>query len=133
MKKIFFALTLILCLSQTQGAVATTKNKNLKTKENIKACSIFKTKYSVSVLESWSSGQASDEQLLKEINLNINNLLKSNKKTTKSLKLSINKILESENIAKKAIENENLDDLLTSLSLRISAVQQTQKLCDSIK
>ena len=133
MKKILFALTLVLCLSQTQSAMATTKNKNLKTKENIKACSIFKTEYSVSVLESWSNGQASDEQLLKEINLNINNLLKFNKKTTKSLKLSINKVLESENIAKKAIENENLDDLLISLSLRISAVQQTQKLCDSIK
>ena len=133
MKKILFALTLVLCLSQTQNAVATTKDKNLKTKENIKACSNFKSNYSVSVLESWSSGQASDEQLLKEINLNIKNLSKYNKKTTKSLKLSINKILESENIAKKAIENENLEDFLTSLSLKISFLQQTQKICDLIK
>jgi hypothetical protein len=133
MKKILFALTLVLCLSQTQNAVATTKDKNLKTKENIKACSNFKSKYSVSVLESWSSGQASDEQLLKEINLNINNLSKYNKKTTKSLKLSINKILESENIAKKAIKDENLEDFLTSLSLKIGFLQQTQKICDLIK
>lgn len=133
MKKILFALTLVLCLSQTQNAVATTKDKNLKTKENMKACSNFKSNYSVSVLESWSSGQASDEQLLKEINLNIKNLSKYNKKTTKSLKLSINKILESENIAKKAIENENLEDFLTSLSLKISFLQQTQKICDLIK
>jgi len=133
MKKIFFALAIGLCLSQTQNAVAATKDKNLQTKENIKVCSIFKTKYSVSVLELWSNGKASDEQLLKEINLNISNLSKYNKKTTKSLKLSIDKVLESENIAKKAIKDEKLDDLLTSLSLRIDAVQQTQKLCDSIK
>ena len=87
MKKIFFALAIGLCLSQTQNAVAATKDKNLQTKENIKVCSIFKTKYSVSVLELWSNGKASDEQLLKEINLNISNLSKYNKKTTKSLKL----------------------------------------------
>lgn len=131
MKKIFFSLIVVLFLGQMQSAVASTKI--LKTKENIKACSNFKSKYSVSILQSWSKGESSDKQLLEEIKSNINLLQKYNKKTTNSLRLSINKLIESENIAQKAIENENLDNLLLSLSLRIDAVQQTQKICDLMK
>ena len=114
-----------------QSAVASTKIS--KTKENIKACSNFKSKYSVSTLQSWSKGESSDKQLLEEIKFNINILQKYNKKTTKPLKLSINKLIESESIAQKAIEDEDLNNLLLSLSLRIEAVQQTQKICDLMK
>lgn len=131
MKKIFFSLIVILFLGQMQNAVASTKIS--KTKENIKACSNFKSNYSVSILQSWSKGESSDKQLLEEIKFNINILQKYNKKTTKPLKLSINKLIESEIVAQKAIENEDLNDLLLSLSLRIDAVQQTQKTCDLIK
>lgn len=130
MKKIFFSLILVLFLGQTEGAVASTKT--LKNKENVKACSNFKSKYSVSILESWSKGESSDKQLLEEIELNINNLLKYNKKTTKNLKLSISKIINSENILKKSIEDQDLDNILSSFSLKIDAIKQTQKICDSI-
>jgi hypothetical protein len=133
MKKVFFILTVALFLTQTQSSNAETKNTKLINKQNIEFCSNFKSKYSVKILDSWSKEKSSDEDLLKEVDSNIKLLSKYNKKTSKTLKSSINQILDSENMIKEAIKKENLDNILSSLSLRISAIKKTQKICDSTK
>jgi hypothetical protein len=131
MKKIIITSLLIALLIPSVSAQAATKSLN--TKGNKSSCKIIKTNYKSEVIANWSNGLASDQDVLKEIDLNINMLTAKQKPTTGKIKTTIASWIKAEKNTKIAINDKNLEAITIAMNLKISSVTNFDKLCKSIQ
>jgi len=131
MKKIIITFLLIALLIPSASAQAATKSLN--TKGNKSSCKNIKTNYKSEVIANWSNGLASDQDVLKEIDLNIKMLTAKQKPTTGKIKTTIASWITSEKNTKIAITDKNFEAITAAMNLKIKAVTDFDKLCNSIK
>jgi competence protein ComGC len=131
MKKIIITSLLIALLIPNASAHAATKSLN--TKGNKASCKTIKGNYKSEVISNWANGLASDQDVLKEIDLNIKMLTLKQKPTTGKIKTTINSWIKAEKNTKIAITNKNLEAITIAMNLKISSVTNFDKLCRSIE
>ena len=131
MKKIIITSLLITLLMPTVSAEAATKSLN--TKGNKASCKNIKANYKSEVISKWSNGLASDQDVLKEIDLNINMLTAKQKSTTGKIKTIIGSWIVAEKNTKIALTSKNVEAITAAMNLKISAITNFDKLCKSIE
>jgi hypothetical protein len=131
MKKIIITSLLISLLIPTASAQATTKSLN--TKGNKVSCKNIKTMYESKVMSKWSNGLASDKDVLKEIDLNIDMLAAKQKSTTGKIKTTIASWITAEKNTKIALTNKNVEAITAAMNLKISSITNFDKLCKTIE
>jgi hypothetical protein len=131
MKKIIITSLLISLLIPTASAQAATKSLN--TKGNKASCKNIKTKYESKVMSKWSNGLASDQDVLKEIDLNINMLTARQKSTTGKIKTTVAFWIAAEKNTKIALTDKNVELIASAMNLKISSINDFDKLCKSIE
>jgi len=131
MKKITTMAVLLALLIPVSSAQATTKSLN--TKNNKNSCKFIKTKYKADVMLNWSNGTVNDQDVLKEIDLNIKILTTRQKSTSGKIKASVGSWILAEKNTKTAIFNKNVEAITAAMDLKIKAVTEFDKLCNSIK
>ena len=131
MKKIIITYLLISLLIPTASAQAATKSLN--TKSNKASCKSIKTKYKSEVMSKWSNGLASDQDVLKEIDLNIDMLAAKQKPTTGKIKTTIASWITAEKNTKIALDSKNVEAVTAAMNLKISSITNFDKLCNSIE
>jgi hypothetical protein len=131
MKKIIITTMILALLIPVSSAEATTKS--LKTKNNKNSCKFIKTKYKSEVMLNWSNGTANDQDVLKEIDLNIKMLTTRQKSTSGKIKSNIGSWILAEKNTKIAIFDKNVEAITAAMDLKIKAVTEFDKLCNSIK
>ena len=131
MKKIIITSLLILLLIPTASAQAATKSLN--TKGNKASCKNIKTKYESEIMSKWSNGLASDQDVLKEIDLNIGMLTARQKPTTGKIKTTIASWITAEKNTKIALTDKNVKAVTSAMNLKISSITNFDKLCKSIE
>ena len=131
MKKIIITSLLISLLIPTASAQAATKSLN--TKGNKVSCKNIKTKYESEVMSKWSNGLASDQDVLKEIDLNIDMLAAKQKPTTGKIKTTIASWITAEKNTKIALDSKNVEAITAAMNLKISSITNFDKLCKSIE
>jgi hypothetical protein len=131
MKKIIITSLLISLFIPIAPAEAATKS--LKTKANKSSCKSIKVNYQSDVMSKWSNGMASDKDVLKEIDLNINMLTKRQKSTTGKIKTSIEFWITAEKNTKTALIDKNVALITTATNLKIKYITQFDKLCKDIE
>ena len=107
--------------------------KSLNTKANKSSCKNIKTNYKSEVLVNWSNGLASDQDVLKEIDLNISMLIAKQKPTSGKIKTVIVSWIKAEKNTKNAIINKDFEAINFAMDLKISSVTSFDKLCKSIE
>jgi hypothetical protein len=131
MKKIITTSLLIaLLISNAPAQAAIT---SLNTKGNKSSCKTIKTSYESKVIASWANGLASDQDVLKEIDLNIKMLTAKQKTTTGKIKTTIASWITAEKNTKIAITDKNFETITVAMNLKISSVTNFDKLCKSIE
>ena len=131
MKKIIITSILITLLIPNASAWAATKSLN--TKANKASCKSIKTNYKSKVMSEWSNGLASDKDVLKEIDLNIEMLTKKQKPTTGKIKTSIVSWITAEKNTKIALTDKNVEAITSAMNLKIKSITQFDKLCKDIE
>ena len=131
MKKIIITSLLISLLIPTASAHAAAKSLN--TKGNKASCKSIKTKYESEVMSKWSNGLASDQDVLKEIDLNIDMLAAKQKSTTNKIKTTIASWITAEKNTKIALTNKNVEAITAAMNLKISSIANFDKLCKNIE
>ena len=131
MKKIIITVITLALLVPAYSAQATTKSLN--TKNNKNSCKFIKTKYEADVMLNWSNGTANDQDVLKEIDLNIKMLTTKQKSTSGKIKTSVGSWISAEKNTKTAIFDKNIEAINAVMELKIKAVTEFDKLCNSIK
>ena len=131
MKKIIITSLLISLLIPTTYAQAATKSLN--TKGNKASCKNIKTKYESKIMSKWSNGLANDEDVLKEIDLNINMLTEKQKSTTGKIKTTIVSWITAEKNTKVALNDKNVEAITAAMNLKISSITNFDKFCKSIE
>ena len=131
MKKIIITSLLISLLSPIASAQAATKILN--TNGNKASCKNIKTKYQSEMMSKWSSGLASDQDVLKEIDLNINMLMAKQKPTSGKIKTTIASWIKAEKDTKNALSDKNVQGITASMNLKISSITNFNKLCKGIE
>lgn len=131
MKKIIITSLLISLLIPTASAQAATKS--LKTKGNKTSCKNIKTTYESEIMSKWSNGLASDQDVLKEIDLNIDMLAAKQKSTTGKIKTTIASWITAEKNTKIALTNKNVEAITAAMNLKIFSITNFDKLCKSIE
>ena len=131
MKKIIITSLLISLLIPTASAQAATKPLN--TKGNKASCKNIKTKYESEVMSKWSNGLASDQDVLKEIDLNIDMLAAKQKSTTGKIKTTVASWITAEKNTKIALTNKNVEAITAAMNLKISSISNFDKLCKGIE
>ena len=107
--------------------------KSLNTKGNKASCKNIKTTYKSEVMSKWSNGLASDQDVLKEINLNIDMLNAKQKSTTGKIKTTISSWIKAEKNTSIALTNKNVEEITVAMNLKISSITNFDKLCKSIE
>lgn len=130
MKKIIITFLLIALLISNAPAQAATSSLN--TKGNKSSCKTIKENYKSEVIFNWSSGLASDQDVLKEIDLNIKMLSAKQKPTTGKIKTVVTSWIKAEKNTKIAITDKNFEAITVAMNLKISSVINFDKLCKSI-
>ena len=130
MKKTIIAILSTILLLTTGSAHATVKPLN--SKENKKSCGYIKAKYQSSVMSDWSNGLSTDEDVIKEIETNIKMLSKAASSTNGKIQFQIKTWLSSENKTKISLINNDIDGISSAMTLKISSVNNLNKLCKSI-
>ena len=131
MKKIITTSLLIaLLISNAPAQAAIT---SLNTKGNKSSCKTIKANYKSEVIVNWSNGLASDQDVLKEIDLNISMLIAKQKPTSGKIKTTISSWITAEKNTKIAINNKNLEAINSAMNLKIVSVTNFDKLCKSIE
>ncbi len=115
------------------SASAQAATKSLNTKGNKASCKNIKTKYESGVMSRWSNGLASDQDVLKEIDLNIDMLAAKQKFTTGKIKTTISSWITAEKNTKIAITDKNFETITDAMNLKIASVTNFDKLCKSIE
>ena len=131
MKKTIITTIILALLIPVYSAQATTKSLN--TKNNKNSCKFIKTKYKSDVMLNWSNGTANDQDVLKEIDLNIKMLATRQKSTSGKIKVSVGSWILAEKNTKTAIFDKNVEAITAAMDLKIKAVTEFDKLCNSIK
>jgi hypothetical protein len=131
MKKIIITSLLIALLMSNTSVQAATKSLN--TKGNKASCKTIKGNYKSEVVANWSNGLASDQDVLKEIDLNIKMLTTKQKPTTGKIKTTIASWITAEKNTKIGITDKNFETITTAMNLKISSVTNFDKLCKSIE
>ena len=131
MKKIIITSLLIALLIPSASVQAATKSLN--TKGNKASCKSIKTKYESEIMSKWSNGLASDQDVLKEIDLNIDMLAAKQKSTTGKIKTTIVSWIASEKNTKIALTSKNVEAITAAMNLKISSITNFDKLCKSIE
>ena len=131
MKKIIIISLLISLLIPTASAQAAAKSLN--TKGNKASCKSIKTKYESEIISKWSNGLASDQDVLKEIDLNVNMLAAKQKSTTGKIKTTIASWITAEKNTKIALTSKNVEAITTAMNLKISSITNFEKLCKGIE
>jgi hypothetical protein len=131
MKKIIITSLLVALLIPNASAQAATKSLN--TKGNKASCKNIKTGYKSEVISKWSNGLASDQDVLKEIDLNIDMLAAKQKSTTGKIKTTIVSWITAEKNTKIALTSKNVEAITAVMNLKISAITNFDKLCKSIE
>jgi hypothetical protein len=131
MKKIIITFLLIALLIPSTSAQAATKSLN--TKGNKASCKNIKIKYQSNMMSKWSNGLASDQDVLKEIDLNINMLTAKQKSTTGKIKTNIVSWITAEKNTKIALTDKNIKAITVAMDLKIFSITNFDKLCKSIE
>ena len=131
MKKTIITTIILALLIPVYSAQATTKSLN--TKNNKNSCKFIKTKYKSDVMLNWSNSAANDQDVLKEIDLNIKMLTTRQKSTSDKIKVSVGSWILAEKNTKTAIFDKNVEAITAAMDLKIKAVTEFDKLCNSIK
>ena len=131
MKKIIITALLISLLIPTVSAQAATKSLN--TKGNKASCKNIKIKYESEVMSKWSNGLASDQDVLKEIDLNIDMLTIKQKPTTGKIKTTISSWIMTEKNTKIALTDKDIKTITSAMNLKIKFITQFDKLCKDIE
>jgi hypothetical protein len=131
MKKIIITSLLISLFMPIASVEAATKS--LKTKSNNAACKNIKVKYESEIMSKWSKGFASDQDVLKEIDLNIDMLVIRQKSTTGKVKTNIESWIIAERNTKDALIKKNIEAITAAMNLKISSITKFDKLCKSIE
>ena len=131
MKKIIITSLLIALLIPNASAQAAAKSLN--TKGNKASCKSIKTKYESEIMSKWSNGLASDQDVLKEIDLNIDLLAAKQKSTTGKIKTTIASWITAEKNTKIALNSKNVEAITSAMNLKISSITNFDKLCKSIE
>jgi hypothetical protein len=131
MKKIIATFLLVSFFMPVASAEAATKS--LKTKSNKASCKNIKINYKSEVMSRWSNGMASDQDVLKEIDSNIDMLAKRQKPTTGKIKVIISSWITAEKNTKTALTDKNIDAITISMNLKIKSITQFDKLCKDIE
>ena len=131
MKKIIITAITLALLIPAYSAQATTKSLN--TKNNKNSCKFIKTKYKADVMLNWSNSTANDQDVLKEIDLNIKMLTIKQKSTSGKIKTSVASWILAEKNTKTAIFNKTVEAITAAMDLKIKAVTEFDNLCNSIK
>ena len=131
MKKTIITFLLITLLIPSASAVAATKSLN--TKGNKASCKNIKTKYQSGMMSKWSNGLASDQDVLKEIDLNITMLTAKQKSTTGKIKTTITSWIKAEKDTKNALIDKNVEGITAAMNLKISSITNFDKLCKGIE
>jgi hypothetical protein len=131
MKKIIITSLLITLLIPTVSAEAATKSLN--TKGNKTSCKNIKINYKSELISKWSNGLASDQDVLREIDLNINMLTAKQKSTTGKIKTTIGSWVTAEKNTKIALTNKNVEAITAAMNLKISSITNFDKLCKGIE
>ena len=131
MKKIIITsilISLFVPISSTQAAT-----KSLNTKENKASCKNIKTNYKSEVMFKWSNGLASDQDVLKEVDSNIDMLIAKQKSTTGKIKTTISSWITAEKNTKIALTDKNVEAITSAMNSKISSITNFDKLCKSIE
>lgn len=131
MKKTIITAMILLLLIPVSSTNAATKSLN--TKNNKNSCKFIKTNYKTNVMLNWSNGNASDQDVLKEIDLNIKMLTTRQKSTSNKIKANVGSWIFAEKNTKTAIFDKNVEAITAAMDLKIKAVTEFDKLCNSIK
>jgi hypothetical protein len=131
MKKIIITSLLISLLIPTASAHAAAKSLN--TKGNKASCKSIKAKYESEIMSKWSNGLASDQDVLKEIDLNIDMLAAKQKSTTGKIKATIASWIAAEKNTKIALNSKNVEAITAAMNLKISSITNFDKLCKFIE
>ena len=131
MKKIIITSLLISLLIPTASAHAAAKSLN--TKGNKASCKNIKLNYKSEITSKWSNGLASDQDVLKEIDLNIGMLTARQKPTTGKIKTTIASWITAEKNTKIALTDKNVEAVTAAMNLKISSITNFDKLCKSIE
>jgi hypothetical protein len=131
MKKIITISLLISLFIPIASAEAATKS--LSTKANKASCKNIKTQYQSEVMSDWSNGLASDQDILKEIDLNISMLTAKQKFTTGKIKTTIASWIAAEKNTKIALTDKNVEKITAAMNLKISSITNFDKLCKGIE
>jgi competence protein ComGC len=130
MKKIIITSILISLFMPIVSAQAATKSLN--TKGNKASCKSIKIQYKSEVMSKWSNGLASDQDVLKEIDSNINMLVTKQKPTNNRIRESIGFWIIAEKNTKNALIEKDVEAITSAMNLKIKYIKQFDKLCKSI-
>jgi hypothetical protein len=131
MKKIIITSLLITLLMPSASVQAATKPLN--TKGNKASCKNIKLNYKSEITSKWSNGLASDQDVLKEIDLNIGMLTARQKPTTGKIKTTIASWITAEKNTKIALDSKNVKAITVAMNLKISSITNFDKLCKGIE
>jgi hypothetical protein len=130
MKKIITTILSAVILLTIAPAEAATKPLN--SKENKNSCTYIKTKYQLSAMSDWSNGLKTDQDVIKEIDSNIKMLSSRLIYTNGKIQTQIKYWLSAEKKTKTSLLNGDIDGVFTAMTLKISYVNNLNKLCKSI-
>jgi hypothetical protein len=128
-KTIIVILSTAVLLTTTPAQGAT---KPLNSKENKNSCTYIKSKYQTSVMSDWSNGLATDQDVIKEIDSNIKMLSNRLAYTSGKLQTQTKSWLSAEKKTKISLINKDVDGISAAMTLKISSVNNLNKLCKSI-
>jgi hypothetical protein len=131
MKKIIVTSLLISLFMPIASVEAATKSLN--TKGNKASCKNIKASYKSETMSKWSNGLTSDQDVLKEIDLNIEMLTAKQKSATGKIKTNIVSWIAAEKNTKISINDKNVESITAAMNLKISSITNFDKLCKSIE
>ncbi len=118
-------------LMPTVSTYASTKS--IKTKGNRVACKDIKTNYNSEIMSKWVNGLASDDDVLKEIQSNIEMIIFKQKPTSGKIKAITSSWINVEKNTKIALINKDVEATTFAMNLKINTITQFNKLCKSIE
>jgi hypothetical protein len=128
-KTIIVILSSVLLLTTLPANAA---SKPLNSKENKNSCTHIKTNYKSSVISDWSNGLATDQDVIKEIESNIKMLSTRAAYTNGKIKVQVRSWLTAEKKTRSSLINNDVNGISDAMKLKISSVNNLNKLCKSI-
>jgi hypothetical protein len=130
MKKITIMLLSTVLLLINGSAYAA--SKPLNSKENKNSCTYLRTNYKSSVVSDWSSGLATDKDVIKEVESNIKMLSSRAIYTNGKIKVQITSWLAAEKKTRVSLINSDVNGISDAMTLKISSIDKLNKLCKLI-